>query len=121
MNILNLSQVTDYHVIAKLATDQSGLQHCKVSLVNAKGESIAKGAKIVGVDPAYDLAFLKIDVEGDEIKPVSAGTSHGLHVGNSGGSSGRVIGLSKATSPAAAPVCPQGLTFPYQLTQLYGP
>ncbi|XP_075086796.1 protease Do-like 5, chloroplastic isoform X2 [Nicotiana tabacum] len=114
-------QVTDYHVIAKLATDQSGLQHCKVSLVNAKGESIAKGAKIVGVDPAYDMAFLKIDVEGDEIKPVSAGTSHGLHVGNSGGSSGRVIGLSKATSPAAAPVCPQGLTFPYQLTQLYGP
>nr|XP_018628669.1 protease Do-like 5, chloroplastic isoform X1 [Nicotiana tomentosiformis]XP_018628670.1 protease Do-like 5, chloroplastic isoform X1 [Nicotiana tomentosiformis]XP_033513849.1 protease Do-like 5, chloroplastic isoform X1 [Nicotiana tomentosiformis]XP_033513850.1 protease Do-like 5, chloroplastic isoform X1 [Nicotiana tomentosiformis] len=53
-------QVTDYHVIAKLATDQSGLQHCKVSLVNAKGESIAKGAKIVGVDPAYDLAFLKV-------------------------------------------------------------
>ena len=31
-----------------------------VSLVTAKGESIAKGAKIVGVDPAYDLAFLKV-------------------------------------------------------------
>nr|XP_018631384.1 protease Do-like 5, chloroplastic isoform X1 [Nicotiana tomentosiformis]XP_033515898.1 protease Do-like 5, chloroplastic isoform X2 [Nicotiana tomentosiformis] len=49
--------VTDYHVIAKLATDQSGLQHCKVSLVNAKGESIAKGAKIVGVDPAMIWLF----------------------------------------------------------------
>ncbi|XP_070047808.1 protease Do-like 5, chloroplastic isoform X2 [Nicotiana tomentosiformis] len=113
-------QVTDYHVIAKLATDQSGLQHCKVSLVNAKGESIAKGAKIVGVDPAYDMAFLKIDVEGDEIKPSLCWYLPWL-TWNSGGSSGRVIGLSKATSPAAAPVCPQGLTFPYQLTQLYGP
>ncbi|XP_070047749.1 protease Do-like 5, chloroplastic [Nicotiana tomentosiformis] len=53
-------QVTDYHVIAKLATDQSGLQHCKVSLVNAKGESIAKGAKIVGVDPAMIWLFSRI-------------------------------------------------------------
>ncbi|XP_070047950.1 protease Do-like 5, chloroplastic isoform X1 [Nicotiana tomentosiformis] len=75
--------VTNYHVIAKLATDQSGLQRCKVSLVNAKGESIAKEAKIVGVDPAYDLAVLKVYVEGDEVKPISVGTSRGLRVGQS--------------------------------------
>ncbi|XP_019250479.1 PREDICTED: protease Do-like 5, chloroplastic isoform X2 [Nicotiana attenuata] len=75
--------VTNYHVIAKLATDQSGLQRCKVSLVNAKGGSIAKVAKIVGVDPAYDLAVLKVDVEGDEVKPISVGTSRGLRVGQS--------------------------------------
>ncbi|XP_070019565.1 protease Do-like 5, chloroplastic [Nicotiana sylvestris] len=78
-----LSQVTNYHVIAKLSTDQSGLQRCKVSLVNAKGESIAKEAKIVGVDPAYDLAVLKVDVEGDEVKPISVGASRGLRVGQS--------------------------------------
>nr|XP_009591399.1 protease Do-like 5, chloroplastic [Nicotiana tomentosiformis] len=81
--IVQLFEVTDYHVIAKLATDQSGLQHCKVSLVNAKGESIAKEAKIVGVDPAYDLAVLKVYVEGDEVKPISVGTSRGLRVGQS--------------------------------------
>ncbi|XP_060179043.1 protease Do-like 5, chloroplastic isoform X1 [Lycium barbarum] len=75
--------VTNYHVVAKLATDQTGLQRCKVSLVNAKGESIAKEAKIVGVDPAYDLAVLKVDVEGDEVKPVSVGSSRGLRVGQS--------------------------------------
>ncbi|KAM3218122.1 protease Do-like 5, chloroplastic isoform X2 [Capsicum annuum] len=75
--------VTNYHVIAKLATDSSGLQRCKVSLVNAKGESIAKEAKIIGVDPAYDLAVLKVDVEGVEVKPVSVGTSRGLRVGQS--------------------------------------
>ncbi|KAJ8538483.1 hypothetical protein K7X08_027704 [Anisodus acutangulus] len=75
--------VTNYHVVARLATDQSGLQRCKVSLVNAKGESIEKEAKIVGVDPAYDLAVLKVDVEGDAVKPVSVGTSRGLRVGQS--------------------------------------
>lgn len=75
--------VTNYHVVAKLATDNSGLQRCKVSLVNAKGESIVKDAKIIGVDPAYDLAVLKVDVEGDEVKPVSVGTSSGLRVGQS--------------------------------------
>ncbi|KAG5590246.1 hypothetical protein H5410_040760 [Solanum commersonii] len=75
--------VTNYHVIAKLATDNIGLQRCKVSLVNAKGESIVKDAKIVGVDPAYDLAVLKVDIEGVEVKPVSVGTSRGLRVGQS--------------------------------------
>ncbi|XP_015085354.1 protease Do-like 5, chloroplastic [Solanum pennellii] len=75
--------VTNYHVIAKLATDNIGLQRCKVSLVKTKGESIVKDAKIVGVDPAYDLAVLKVDVEGVEVKPVSVGTSRGLRVGQS--------------------------------------
>ncbi|CAN4081536.1 unnamed protein product [Withania somnifera] len=75
--------VTNYHVVTKLATDSSGLHRCKVSLVNAKGESIAKEAKIIGVDPAYDLAVLKVNVEGDEVKPVSVGTSRGLRVGQS--------------------------------------
>lgn len=75
--------VTNYHVVAKLATDSSGLHRCKVALVNAKGESINKEAKIIGVDPAYDLAVLKVDVEGDEVKPVSVGTSRGLRVGQS--------------------------------------
>ncbi|KAK4349395.1 hypothetical protein RND71_032150 [Anisodus tanguticus] len=75
--------VTNYHVVARLATDQSGLQRCKVSIVNVKGESIEKEAKIIGVDPAYDLAVLKVDVEGDEVKPVSVGTSRGLRVGQS--------------------------------------
>ncbi|MCD9559341.1 Protease Do-like 5, chloroplastic [Datura stramonium] len=75
--------VTNYHVVAKLATDRSGLQRCKVSLVNAKGESIDKEAKIIGFDPAYDLAVLKVDVEGDEVKPVSVGTSRSLRVGQS--------------------------------------
>ncbi|XP_019171016.1 PREDICTED: protease Do-like 5, chloroplastic isoform X2 [Ipomoea nil] len=75
--------VTNYHVVAKLATDQSGRQRCKVFLVDAKGNSIAKEGKIIGVDPANDLAVLKVDVEGVELKPVILGSSRGLRVGQS--------------------------------------
>jgi S1-C subfamily serine protease len=75
--------VTNYHVVAKLVTDTSGQQRCKVFLVDAKGNSFSKEGKIVGVDPAYDLAVLKVDIEGQEVKPVSIGTSSNLHVGQS--------------------------------------
>lgn len=75
--------VTNYHVIMKLATDRSGLQRCKVLLADAKGNSFSREAKIVGFDPAYDLAVLKVDVEGNELKPAILGTSHDLHVGQS--------------------------------------
>ncbi|KAH7837620.1 hypothetical protein Vadar_015924 [Vaccinium darrowii] len=75
--------VTNYHVVEKLATDRSGLQRCKVYLVDAKGNSFSREAKIVGFDPAYDLAVLKVDVDRSELKPVILGTSRDLHVGQS--------------------------------------
>ncbi|XP_074335467.1 protease Do-like 5, chloroplastic isoform X2 [Apium graveolens] len=75
--------VTNYHVVAKLAMDSAGLQRCKVYLVDKKGNSFSREAKIIGVDPAYDLAVLKVDVEGNEPKPVTLGTSDNLRVGQS--------------------------------------
>ncbi|KAK7245652.1 hypothetical protein RIF29_40500 [Crotalaria pallida] len=75
--------VTNYHVVAKLATDTNGLQRCKVSLVDAKGNSFYREGKIIGFDPAYDLAVLKVDVDGYQIKPVVLGQSNNLHVGQS--------------------------------------
>ncbi|KAF8408857.1 hypothetical protein HHK36_004926 [Tetracentron sinense] len=75
--------VTNYHVVAKLATDTSGLQRCKVFLVDSSGNSFSKEGKIIGVDLAYDLAVLKVDVEGDELKPALLGTSRDLRVGQS--------------------------------------
>ncbi|WRX26319.1 hypothetical protein QQP08_018806 [Theobroma cacao] len=77
------AKVTNYHVVDKLATDQSGLQRCKVFLVDARGTSFYKEGKIVGIDPAYDIAVLKVDVEGYELKPVVLGTSRDLRVGQS--------------------------------------
>ncbi|KAK0578758.1 hypothetical protein LWI29_015738 [Acer saccharum] len=75
--------VTNYHVVAKLAKDKSGSQRCKVLLVDAKGNSFFKEGKIVGYDPDYDLAVLKVDAEGYELKPIVLGTSHDLRVGQS--------------------------------------
>lgn len=75
--------VTNYHVVAKLATDNSGVHRCKVFLVDNNGNSFSREAKIIGVDPAYDLAVLKVDAEGIELKPVILGTSSDLRVGQS--------------------------------------
>uniref|UniRef100_A0A7N0VH80 Protease Do-like 5, chloroplastic n=1 Tax=Kalanchoe fedtschenkoi TaxID=63787 RepID=A0A7N0VH80_KALFE len=75
--------VTNYHVIAKLASDQYGRQRCKVYLVDTRGNSISREAKLVGFDAAFDLAVLKVDVEGPELKPIVLGTSHDLRVGQS--------------------------------------
>ncbi|KAJ6770081.1 PROTEASE DO-LIKE 5 CHLOROPLASTIC ISOFORM X1 [Salix purpurea] len=55
--------VTNYHVVAKLATDRSGLQRCKVYLVDAGGNSLCREGKIIGFDPSYDLAILKVSDE----------------------------------------------------------
>ncbi|XP_057466469.1 protease Do-like 5, chloroplastic isoform X3 [Actinidia eriantha] len=54
-----------------------------VFLADAKGNSFSKEATIVGFDPAYDIAVLKVVVEGNELKPVILGTSRDLHVGQS--------------------------------------
>ncbi|KAI3946236.1 hypothetical protein MKW92_020439 [Papaver armeniacum] len=72
--------VTNYHVIAKLATDTTGLQRCKVFLEDAHGEKFSKEGKLVGFDPTYDLAVLKIEGNFD-LKPAILGTSGDLRVG----------------------------------------
>ncbi|BAT87313.1 hypothetical protein LR48_Vigan09g222700 [Vigna angularis] len=75
--------VTNYHVVSKLATDTSGLQRCKVFLVDAKGNSFYREGNIIGFDPAYDLAVLKVDVDGYQVKPANLGQSNNLRVGQS--------------------------------------
>ncbi|MQL71960.1 hypothetical protein Taro_004305, partial [Colocasia esculenta] len=54
--------VTNYHVIGKLATDQSGLQCCKILLQDSNGNTFAKEGKLIGIDPAHDLAVLKASI-----------------------------------------------------------
>nr|XP_043620576.1 protease Do-like 5, chloroplastic [Erigeron canadensis] len=75
--------VTNYHVVEKLATDQYGRQRCKVFLVDKNGNGLSRDGKIVGVDPSSDLAVLKVDVEGIEVKPVEIGSASKLYVGQS--------------------------------------
>ncbi|CAI9292918.1 unnamed protein product [Lactuca saligna] len=75
--------VTNYHVVEKLATDQNGRQRCKIFLVDKNGNSLSRDGKIVGVDPSCDLAVLKVDIEGIEVKPVDIGSAQKLNVGQS--------------------------------------
>lgn len=55
----------------------------QVFLVDAGGNSLYREGTIIGFDPSYDLAVLKVDVEGYELKPATLGTSRELHVGQS--------------------------------------
>ncbi|KAL5977461.1 Protease Do-like 5, chloroplastic [Asimina triloba] len=75
--------VTNYHVIDKLAADTRGLQRCKVILLDTDGNTLSKEARLIGYDPACDLAVLKVYVEGNKIKPALIGTSRDLRVGQS--------------------------------------
>ncbi|XXG74758.1 hypothetical protein AAC387_Pa07g3393 [Persea americana] len=75
--------VTNYHVIAKLATDTTGSQRCKVFLMDTDGNTFSEEGNLIGFDPAYDLAVLKVNVNGYKLKPALIGTAHDLRVGQS--------------------------------------
>lgn len=75
--------VTNYHVVAKLASDTTGRQQCEVSLLDTDGNAIVKEGKLIGIDAAHDLAVLKVDVPENYLKPVMLGSSQSLQVGQS--------------------------------------
>ncbi|XP_066355552.1 protease Do-like 5, chloroplastic [Miscanthus floridulus] len=75
--------VTNYHVVAKLAGDGSTSHRCKVFLEDSSGKSYSKEGRLIGCDPAYDLAVLKIDADSGQLRPALIGTSRGLRVGQS--------------------------------------
>lgn len=53
----------------------------QVYLVDSGGNSITREGKIIGFDPDYDLAVLKVDAVGNELNPVRMGSSRELRVG----------------------------------------
>eukprot|EP00249_Psilotum_nudum_P020205 c27603_g1_i3 orf=446-1264(-) len=73
--------VTNYHVVAKLANDRSGNHQSQVVLLGLDGKSITKEAQLIGIDPAYDLAVLKINAPENMLQPVPIGLSKSLKVG----------------------------------------
>ncbi|GKC95849.1 protease Do-like protein 5, chloroplastic [Tanacetum coccineum] len=65
-----------------------GVQHIlrkdfmlQVFMVDKNGKSLFRNGKIIGVDPSSDLAVLKVDVEGIEVKSVDIGSARKLNVG----------------------------------------
>lgn len=59
------------------------MDYSAVTVVDTEGNKISTLANIVGFDQAYDLAVLKVDTGGKEIKPAIVGTSNDLRVGQS--------------------------------------
>jgi S1-C subfamily serine protease len=74
--------ITNYHVI-------QGGQRATVTLSDRK----TYDAVLVGVAPEKDLAVLKIELDGDQLKPLPIGTSHDLRVGQAAFAIGNPFGL----------------------------
>ena len=76
--------LTNFHVI-------EGAKQVKVTLFN--GETY--DAKLVGADPVYDIAVLRIDAPRDLLFPVELGDSSGLRVGQHVYAIGNPFGLER--------------------------
>ena len=76
--------VTNYHV-----TDEAE----KIQVTFADGATFL--ADVIGADPTYDLAVLKIDVEDYPLRPVSLGDSQALRVGQFVVAIGNPFGLEQ--------------------------
>lgn len=76
--------VTNYHVI-------EGAESIEVAL----SDEVQVPAQVVGVDPANDLAVLKIEVAAEQLVPVELGTSADLRVGQRAIAIGNPFGLDR--------------------------
>nr|GEX71072.1 protease Do-like 5, chloroplastic [Tanacetum cinerariifolium] len=52
-------------------------------MVDKNGNRLSGNGKIIGFDISSDLAVLKVDVKGIEVKPVDIGSAHKLNLGQS--------------------------------------
>lgn len=85
--------VTNYHVVARLATDKSGKQIARVGVLQADGTVVKYDARVAGLDNYHDLAVLQIDAPPDSLLPVKVGTSGDIRVGQSCYAIGSPFGL----------------------------
>ncbi len=76
--------LTNFHVV-------DGAQEIQVML----HEGSSHAARVVGIDPATDVAVLKIDAPPPALQPVAFGTSHDLRVGQRVFAIGNPFGLER--------------------------
>ncbi|DBB06031.1 TPA: Protease Do-like 5, chloroplastic [Trebouxia sp. C0006] len=87
--------VTNYHCVAKFATDRIGAQVTRVGIVDANGDTIEYPASLVGTDAQHDIAVLLVDAPLQSFVPVQVGTSADLRTGQSVYAIGNPLGFSK--------------------------
>ncbi|WP_168582294.1 S1C family serine protease [Gephyromycinifex aptenodytis] len=79
--------VTNHHVVASGASQQAQI------LVTLQDQRVFT-AKIVGTDPATDLAVLKLDNAPDDLRPITPGNDQDLKVGQPVMAIGNPLGLA---------------------------
>ncbi|DBA78532.1 TPA: hypothetical protein ACH3X2_007852 [Trebouxia sp. C0005] len=87
--------VTNYHCVAKFATDQKGAQVTRVGIVDTNGDTNEYPASLVGTDAQHDIAVLLVDAPEQSFVPVQVGTSADLRTGQSVYAIGNPLGFSK--------------------------
>ncbi len=76
--------LTNFHVV-------DGAQEIQVVLCDGSSHV----AQVVGIDPATDVAVLKVDAQAEALHPVTFGTSHDLRVGQRVFAIGNPFGLER--------------------------
>lgn len=76
--------VTNYHVVQDSSSQ---------FLISFHGNKTQVQAKVVGVEPKFDIAVLKVDKLPNNVRPVSIGSSHDLKVGQFAIAIGNPFGL----------------------------
>ena len=84
--------VTNYHVIRNAKNAKVYIKDDAMSGTNGVGSKVYT-AKVTGVDPDKDIAVLKIEADGQDLKPIKVGTSSTLKVGQTTFAIGNPFGL----------------------------
>jgi S1-C subfamily serine protease len=79
--------VTNFHVAALAAAGRGSLE------VILSGSSDWQPARLIGIEPDKDLAVIRVDPKGLDLKPIAVGTSRDLQVGQKVFAIGNPFGL----------------------------
>jgi len=93
--------VTNYHVVGDA-------QSVHVSFSN----NDSMKARIIGKDPATDVALLKVEASSRALKPLPLGDSDGIHVGDQVAAIGNPLGLDRSITLGIVSALHRSLTSP---------
>jgi S1-C subfamily serine protease len=99
--------VTNYHVV-------EGAQTVEVSFSN--NESMK--AKVVGTDPATDIAVLKVNAPSRALKPLTLGDSSAVRVGDQVIAIGNPLGYDRSVTSGIVSAVQRSITAPNQVSTI---
>jgi S1-C subfamily serine protease len=103
---------TDGHVL----TNNHVVSRAQTIRVKLGGGSTSYDAKVVGTDPATDLALLKIDAPSSDLHPLALGDSSSVQVGDPTIAIGNPFGLERTLTTGVVSALQRRLTAPSGFT-----